>query len=308
MTEAGAQLLDAEGTALLDKRQLEAACPKLEQSFRIKPGTGVLLRLALCQELSGKWASALASYLEAIRRAEAAGDQQLVRLAKKRAAALQPRLSYLTVDLDPSLQDVSGLRVSCDGTPLAPATLGTDLPLDPGPHSIEAVASGRKRFEQTVVVNDEGKRYAVTVLLPLETVALEPAAASEPPRAPPNPEQSSWSTQRTLALVAGGVGIAGITAGTFLGLAAGSRMQRARGLCSDGQSGCSDEALALQDQAGGFALGSTIAFGVGAAGLVGGIGLWLTAPNHSERPRDARVRVVPIIGIGSGGIQAVGTW
>ncbi|HKO49127.1 MAG TPA: hypothetical protein VJV79_15450 [Polyangiaceae bacterium] len=308
MTEAGAQLLDAEGTALLNQRQLAAACPKLEQSYRLKPGTGVLLRLALCQELSGKWASSLAFYLEAAERAEVAGNQQIAQLAKSRAAALQPRLAHLTVDLEPSVKELADLRVSCDGVPLELTTLGAGLPLDPGSHVIEAEAPGRKRFEQTIVVSDEPRRYSIAIVLPVDAGAVELAAASKVERETTGTKPSSWSTQRSLALAAGGVGLAGLTAGTFLGLAVGSQMDRARALCSDGQTGCSEQALALQDQARGYALASTIAFSAGAVGILGGIALWLTAPERPERPRDAQVRLVPMVGIGSGGVQAVGTW
>ena len=305
MTAAGAQLLDAEGTALLNQRKLAAACPKLEQSYRLKPGTGVLLRLALCQELSGKRATALALYLEAAEQAKAAGNQTIVQLAQNRAATLQPRLSHLTVDLDPSVKQ-ENLRLWCDGTPLELTTLGAGLPLDPGSHLIEAEAPGRKRFEETIVVSDEPRRYSVTILLPVAVAEVETEAATQPEVV--DSKRSSWSTQQSLALAVGGVGLAGVTAGTFLGLAVGSQMRRARALCSDGSSGCPEEALSLQDQARDYSLASTVAFCAGTAGVLGGIALWFTAPHRVERPRDARIRLVPSVGIGAAGIEAVGTW
>jgi hypothetical protein len=308
MTDAGAQLLDAEGTALLNQHQLAAACPKLEQSYRLKPGTGVLLRLALCHERAGKAAFALAFYLEAAERAKAAGNPRLVQLAQNRAAALEPRLSRLRVDFGPSVKELPNLRVSLDGTPLELRTLGADVPLDPGSHVIEAVAPERKRFENTIVVSDEPRHYSITIVLPQNELELEATGAAKPQLEPTHTTGSAWSTQRSWALVAGGVGLAGLTAGTFLGLAVGSRMERARALCADGSSGCPEEALALQDQAGGYAWASTIAFSAGAAGLAGGIALWLTAPQRPERPLDAQVRVVPMVSLEAGGIQAVGTW
>jgi hypothetical protein len=305
MTDAGAQLLDAEGTALLNQRQLAEACPKLEQSFRLKPGTGVLLRLALCRELSGKAASARAHYLEAAQRAQAAGNPQIEQLAQSRAAALSSRVSHLTIELSASLKELANLRVSLDGTPLDPTTIGADTPLDPGSHVIEAEAPGRTRFEKTIVVGEEPEHHAITILLP-PVAEVAPNAASK--AQPSDTKSSPWSSQRTLALVAGGVGIAGVTAGTFLGLAVGSKMRRARELCGDGTSGCPEEALALQDQARGYSLASTIAFSVGAAGILAGVALWLTAPPRHERPLDAQVRVLPIVSAGAAGIQAVGTW
>ena len=308
MTDAGAHMLDAEGTALLNQGQLAAACPKLEASFRLKPGTGVLLRLALCQERSGKLASALASYLEAAQRANAAGNQRLVQLAQNRVTALAPRVSYLTVELDPAAEQLLDLRLSRDGAPLDERAIGADLPVDPGSHVIAAVARGRKRVEQTIVVGDEPKRYSLTIALPLEVGELLTKPALELRRDPPAPARASWSAQQSFALVAGGIGITGLTAGTFLGLTVGSRMRRARAGCSDGSSGCSEDALRLQDQARGYAWAATIALGLGTASLLGGVALWLTVPHRPERPLEAQVRLLPILAEGAGGIQAVGTW
>src|SRR3974390_1916574 len=53
-----ARRLDAEGTGDMDAGDLVGACPKLLRSYRIDPGIGVLLRLALCYERAGKTASA----------------------------------------------------------------------------------------------------------------------------------------------------------------------------------------------------------------------------------------------------------
>lgn len=306
MTDAGAQLLDAEGTALLNQHQLAAACPKLEQSFRLKPGIGVLLRLALCQELSGKGASAHAHYLEAEGRARTAGNPQIVQLAQKRAAALASRLSHLRIELAASVEALANVRISLDGAPLEATTWRADMPLDPGSHVIEAEAPGRKRFEKTIVVGDEPQQYAITVTLAPAEVEVEPNAVLEPQ--PKDTKSSPWTRQRSLALVAGGIGLAGVTAGTFLGLAVGSQMRRARALCENGTSGCPEEALALQDQAHGYSLASTISFSVGTAAILGGVALWLTAPPRPERPLDAQVRVLPIVGSGAAGIQAVGKW
>ena len=308
MTDAGAHMLDAEGTALLNQGQLAAACPKLEASFRLKPGTGVLLRLALCQERSGKLASALASYLEAAQRANAAGNQRIVQLAQNRAAALAPRISHLTLELDPEAEALPDLRLSRDGAPLEMSAMGADQPVDPGSHVITAVAPGRKRFEKTIVVGAEPQRYSIAIALPLEVVEVQTKPAAKLQRVPSDATQASWSAQQSLALAAGGIGITGLTAGTFLGLTVGSRMRRARAGCSDGSSGCSEDALRLQDQARGYAWAATIALGLGTASLLGGVALWLTVPHRPERPLEAQVRLLPILAEGAGGIQAVGTW
>src|SRR5262249_42944188 len=71
--QAGAaELLDSQATSLMQEHRYAEACPKLAESDRIQPGTGVLLRLALCYELSGRTASAWAAFREAAGRARRA--------------------------------------------------------------------------------------------------------------------------------------------------------------------------------------------------------------------------------------------
>lgn len=299
-----AATLDAEGTALLNQRKFDEACPKLEASFRRQPGTGVLLRLALCQELSGKKASAWASYRDALELARKAGKSDLIQLAEKRAAALEPRLAHLTVHLDPTASNAPALEVSRNGTPIERAALESAILVDPGSQVIEAKAPGRKPFREVVVVGEGPMSYWITITLPSET----PQPAARPlPETPPKDPPSSWSTQRSLALAAAGVGVAGLTVGAVFGMRVASRMSRARDLCTNGSSGCSDRALTLQEDARGAALASNIAFGVGAAGVLGGVALWLTAPKAQEQRPNLALRVAPLVG-DVRGLQAVGTW
>ncbi len=306
-----AAALDAQGTALLNQRRLAEACPKLEQSFEREPGTGVLLRLALCQELSGKGATAFASYLAAAERARAAGDTALVELAQKRASALEKRLSYLTIQLAPSASAAPYLEVSRDGARLDPTTLNAALPIDPGPHVIEASAPGRKRFQDTVLVNEAPSSYSIVITLPLSAEHAESAGSAV--RAESTTLMSSgaaWSTQKTLAVASAGVGVAGLTLGTIFGLGVASKMSHARARCaqSPSGSGCPPESLAQQDDARGLARASTAAFVVGGAGLLGGLALWLSAPAERARPSEARFRAYPLVGLGAAGLQADGAW
>ena len=89
--------------------------------------------------------------------------------------------------------------------------------------------------------------------------------------------------QRTVGIVAFSVGIAGVAAGAVLGLTAISTWNRARSDCTGGTTGCSSEALSLEQTTRTEALWSTVAFGVGAAGLVGGALLFLAAPRAERR-------------------------
>jgi hypothetical protein len=278
-----AEMLDAQGTSLMQEHRYVDACRKLAESDRLKPGTGVLLRLALCYELSGKTASAWSTFREAAGRARRAGDASVADLASRRADGLEPRVAKLVVRLAAD-QDLAQVDVRLDGAPLAPSALGADVPIDPGPHTVQADATGRAPFVRTFAIPDGGGTTAVAIALA--------------------PEKSAPS-QRTAAIAAGGVGLTGVVVGSVLGLVAMSNWNRARSECKSGTSGCSNEALDLQSVVKGEALGSTIAFTVGGAGIAAAALLWWTAPDPAHRPRAGYV-VTPSVDAGRFGVNLAG--
>jgi hypothetical protein len=261
-----AELLDSQATALMQEHRYAEACPKLAESERIEPGTGVLLRLALCYELSGRTASAWSAFREAAGRAHRAGDPSLADLASKHADALEPRLARLIVRLGPD-EDAGKVDVRLDGAPFAASALGIEVPIDPGAHTLQAAAPGRRAFVGTFAVADRAGTTAIAI-------DLGPASRDR-----------TGALQRGVAIGAAGVGVAGVVAGTILGLSAMSNWNKARSDCTNGTSGCSSVALGLQSIVNHEALGSTIAFTVGAVGIVGAALLWWTAPSRDEARR-----------------------
>ncbi len=279
-----AEALDAEATALMEQRRYAEACPKLEESDRLKPGTGVILRLALCYERQGKTASAWSTFRIAATRAELAGDVTLRELATKRAEGIEPRLPTIHVRL-PADVDVDAIEVQCDGVPIDRATLRADRPihLDPGPHTLQATSTGRRTFRTAFVGVEGAAPRTIAIELPqtqANAIAAEPGA------------ERTGDSQRTLAAIAGGVGIAGIAIGSIFGLTSVTKWHRARSECASAPTGCSAEALDLEQTVRTDALVSTIAFGVGAAGVVGGAILWWTAPRAAIR---TGATVTPIV-------------
>jgi hypothetical protein len=284
-----AELLDAEATSLMQQHRYAEACPKLAQSDRLHPGTGVLLRLGLCYELSGKTASAWSTFREAAGRARHAGDEAVAQLATKRAGALEPRLIKVTLQLAPGLEP-AGVTVRCDGITLDRSAIGAPIPLDPGNHTVEASMPGRPPFRRTLVVA-EGDAPA-TLAVDLGAAPASSAAAVTGPDG--SDAAPRGSTQRTMALVAGGVGVVGIVVGTIFGALAMSNWNRARSECTSGFSGCSPDALSLEPVVKSDALWSTVGFAVGAAGFVGGAVLWWTAP-RTARAESSGYIVAPAV-------------
>jgi hypothetical protein len=112
------------------------ACPKFEASLKLDPGLGAILNLADCYEKNGQTASAWAEFREASAAARASGSKDREDLARQRAAALEPKLSRLTI-----VVGKQSAQVTRDGTSVDSAAFGTAMPVDPGKHVIEATAT-----------------------------------------------------------------------------------------------------------------------------------------------------------------------
>lgn len=282
-TQAAAEALFREGRALMDKGQYAEACQKLRESQRLDPGAGTLLNLAACYEKNGQTASAWATYSEAASAAARSGRSDWETAARERAAKLEPMISSLTIVVPPS-SDVPGLRIERDGVEVARPQWGVPIPVDPGLHPVEATAPRKQQWSTTVTVAANASKASVTIP-PLSIEQGEGAGTAAPlapvvsgPAAPVDAASDDGSGQRTWGLVLGGVGVAGLAAGSVFGLMAKSKHDDAMDECDD-QNRCSQKALDLDDEARGRATVSTILFGVGAASLAGGCILYFTAPS-----------------------------
>jgi len=286
-------MLDAEGTTLMQQHRYAEACPKLAESQRLQPGKGVLLRLGLCDEQLGKTATAWLAFREAATRAQQSGDEALRQLATKRADAIAPRVPRVILVL-PADTARAPLAVSLDGVALDRAALGVELPMDPGTHTVEASLSGRATFHKIFTLAERDGLVSIPIDLPAgpERRRPTPTPASVPS------EDGTVGTERTMALVLGSVGLAGIVVGSAFGVAAMSRWNRARSECTGGTTGCSPDALSLQSSVNTDALWSTVGFVGGGVGLAGAVVLWWLASSGptAAAPRRGAFVVTPVLG------------
>jgi hypothetical protein len=291
---ATAQALFDAAKKLVTERRFAEACPKFEESQRLDPASGTLLNLASCYEQLGKWATAWARYLEAAAAAKAANQLDRKREAQQRAEALHPRLSYVVIDLSADAATLAGLQVQRDQALVGPAQTGIPVPVDPGEHHISATAPGREPWETSVATVADAQKVIVTV----PSLAVRASAAVSPP----NERLQPPSTQRTLAIVVGGVGVAGGVVGTIYALRAITGRNAADDYCSSETNLCREQAgVDLRKEAGTSGNVATIAFMAAAAGIAGGAVLWLTAPQ-------SKTASTPQLGLGPGSVFLRGTW
>lgn len=298
--KAAAEALFDDAKRLVAAGKYADACPKFVESQKLDPGIGTLLYLGDCYEKNGQLASAWAAFREAASTAKAAGQAAREKTANTRADALDARLPRLSVQVPPAAA-IEGLAVERDGAPVAKPLWGTAFPVDPGEHVVRASAPGKAPW--SVKVNAT-PGVPITVTIPA-LAAAAPAGPATAPVAPP-PSGSSWSGQKTFALVSAGVGVAGLVVGGVFGAQTMSKWSDAKSNHCTGPSGsrvCDDTGVTEASDARTAGTISTIGFVVGGVGIAGAAILWATAPSHG-----ASVAIRPAVGPGVAALSAAGTF
>ena len=299
--QAAAEALFNEAGQLADAGKYDQACPKFVESQRLGPTAGTLLTIGDCYERAGKLASSWGAFKEAEMFAGNAGDTARQAEGARRAAALTPKLAKLTI-LVPLAAKVPGLEVKRDGSAIGEGQWGSAVPVDKGEHTIEASAPGRKPWSQVVRVDADGASASVDV----------PELAMGSSDAGAGPVHGS-STQKTVGMVLGGVGAAGLVVGAILG---GLTLKKASdstsgGHCDANLATCDETGLQLQHDARTMAHGSTAAFVIGGAMLATGIVLVAVAPKSRSAPTSTgglQVKVGPVAGPAMTGALLSARW
>lgn len=302
--KAAAEALFDEGRKLMAAGDYAAACPKFAASQALDAGVGTQLNLADCYEKLGKTASAWALFRETSAAARSAGSPERERIARERAAALEPQLSYLTIMAPAEAENVTITR---DAMRLDAAAIGSALPVDPDDYEIAASAPGKRPWSIRVRVAPTSR---VSVNVPLledeplvaektaaELRAMEPqltaAAATAQPPAPS-------STQELIGIIGTGAGVAALAVGGLFGLKAATTWSDAKANC-DPYPYCGEDGQRLANDAQQSATISTIATVAGGVLLAGGLVLWLTAPGE---PRETETALL----VGPGSVELRGSF
>lgn len=274
-----AQVAYEQGVDAFRAGDFPAACRLLADSYRLEPLPGVLFTWATCELRAQRLASAATHYADflnavaALPPAERAAQEERRRSAQRERARILPELPYLTVVVSANVQHSSS--VLRDGLPLLPSSQGTEVPVDPGEHVIVFVGPDGARTEQRVfLAKGEHKTIVLGFANAREAARVATPSAPAPPSASAH-ETSPW------VYITGGVGVAGILTGSIAGLMA----LRDKSVVDDNCTGpaCRDErGKDAADAAKTEATVSTVGFGVGVAGLVSSVIIYLTDTPRTE--------------------------
>jgi len=290
--------LMAEGRALREQGDLEGALKRFSAADSIMgvPTTG--FEVAATQAQLGRMVEARETLRRLMAIAPSADDPEPFNDARSKARALEQQLLAHLGTLRFEVRGVErsdALEVLVDGEVVPKAALDQPYRVNPGRHAIVARAGTREVKREVEAVDAR----AVDVELRFEREAArtsEPAPATREPAQPPvtalgskQPASRAWPT---LAYVGGGLGAAGLLVGTVSGIAAISHKNAAKQGCVNG--GCPPSTWSDLDSARSLATGSTVAFVVGAIGLVVGVGAVLVG--SAPRPTQRALLVSPDVG------------
>jgi hypothetical protein len=285
---AAAKALFERGVGEMTAGHYVTACPALEQSYKLDPRPGTLFTLAECEAKGGRLATAITRYDDYLalygrlteEQLRKQGDRDKVALRQK--AALGARVPALTLSLPPGAPP--GTVVRRDGAELAVTALGVAFPVDPGEHVLTTQAPGGALAEVRVTLAEGEKKQ---VILPVKDASSAQASA---PLASPSPAPGAEAPaadhgpgpRRTAVYVTGGVGVAGLVVGAVTGALTLGNKSVITQHCNVGgiPTACDATGFSAASQAKTEGLVSSVAFGVGIAGVVAGAVLLLTEPKR----------------------------
>ncbi len=243
------------------------------------------LGLARAQAKLGKFFAAQESYAKLIREwsSNATAPQPFkdaVEVAKSEVVTVSAKVASVTLSIDgPAATSAS---VTLDGQPVPSFALGLKRPVDPGFHKVAATADGYKPLETTFSVSEGGAAIvALKMDKPGAPLAGITVVAPGPTLRPRPDAKDKRSSNKTLALVAFGVGGAGLLVGGVAGVIALGKASDLKSKC-DADKACPSGEQDNVDSYKSMGTLSTIGFVVAGVGAVAGAVLWFTAPKERE--------------------------
>ncbi len=291
-----------QGLALETAGDWSGALALFQQVALVRLTPQVRFHIGLCEEHLGQLAAALGDYELAAHEADEAKVAEVSAQVASRRDELRARIPQITLARGVGAEYAS---VSLDGVSLGASSIGPKLPVDPGPHRVEAIASGYKPFRATIeIAEKEVKRVEIT----LERVPV-PVSAAEPsgPSGSPAKDQTEPEPARTnvLPFVVGGVGVASLGTGVVFLLLRQNAINTLDGECTlpPGRT-CPASSQSTFDQGKTYNLLANVTLGVGVAAIGAGAVLYFT-----EKPKStSAAHVVPGAPGASLGASVVGAF
>jgi hypothetical protein len=157
---AAADVLFQKGRDAMAEQDYETACQMFEESLAFDLAVGTVMNLAVCEEDRGQFTAAWERWRQAIRLLGPADDR--IDFATQKLESVAARLSYLTIRLAPNAP--SGLTIKRDTVVLGKASLGEELPANPG--ELVVTVEGKHHQPKTFTISLESGEHRELVVAP----------------------------------------------------------------------------------------------------------------------------------------------
>ncbi|HVJ15621.1 MAG TPA: hypothetical protein VM686_09270 [Polyangiaceae bacterium] len=250
----------------------------LKEVATIKPTPQVRFNIALCEEKLGRLVAALGDYELAAVDARESDAGQVAQEVDARLESLKARIPKIVVQRGAGAENAT---IMLDGVAIGDSLVGAPIPADPGPHVVDASATGFKSFKQALRLQETQTETVTVVLEPIpegEKVAL----------GGPSAQSSSSATLRTVGIVTTGVGAASLIASGVFFYLRGQTINDLDSACPD-RNTCPESERSTFDKGKTYNTVGNVTLAIGAVAVAAGIPMIVLGSSSSE----TAVRLVP---------------
>lgn len=252
-------------------------------SVRMTPQ--VRFHIAYCEEQLGRLVTALGGYELALGEADQVGPD-FKHEVESTVERLRAKIPKLVIERG---EGADAALVELDGVSLGASSVGVEVPLDPGPHTVTANAPGYLPFSTTV---DLEEQEVTRVTLELEVAPPPPPETKN--RAPVIVFRPAPGPDRTVPYIIGGVGVATLAgAGVLFALRQATYSQLKKD-CPD-RTRCPKSNEGTYKRLKTYNVATPIVAGVGAAavGTAAALILFEKKPKTEPPAAQARLELLP---------------
>ncbi|WP_437479397.1 hypothetical protein WME75_33430 [Sorangium sp. So ce1014] len=269
-----------------------AALQQFREVGQVRMTPQVRFHIAVCEEKLGRLVAALGGYELALAEADAVGPDFRAEVEQS-IDRLRARIPKLVIVRG---KGAASAAMALDGIALGGASIGVEVPLDPGPHALTAKAPNYKPFQATVELKEGVTRVEVTLeALPQELLIQAGALPEKPP-------------SKVVPYVIGGVGAASLIGSGVLFVLRQGALQDLEDACGPAGKSCPPSMESRYDDLKLYHYGAQVALGVGVAAVGTATAILLLQKKKPKEPEKTSLQLVPVAGGSELGARLSGTF